>query len=95
MFIHDLEFVESCDLGIRGGAAAFATASTSTTDDAVFAGAVAVAEGDFTQANAVTGTAFFNRSNYTAGYGISYGAAFGANNSGSAVATYDLSLTVV
>ena len=103
MFINDLEFISSCDqeytkpnFGVRGGSvASYANANTSTTDDAVYASAEAAAVGDYTQANTVTGAVFIDRKFYTAGYGVGYGVAVGANRSGQYVANYASSVSVV
>lgn len=92
MFIHDLEFIDSCEQeyqangsAIRGGATAIAGVSTSATDGEVSAGAYAEASGDLSRAQTVTGATVINRGasrssdGYIAGYGTGYGVAYGVD----------------
>ena len=95
MFIHDLEFIDplsqkdrKSNFAIRGGASAFASASTSTSDGEVFAIASAEATGDYTSSVTSTGARLISQNNYRGrgyitGYSTGYGAAYGVDRYGS------------
>jgi hypothetical protein len=107
MFIHDLEFIDSCDreyprdnLAIRGGASASTLADTSTSDGSVFALASASASGDYTRTLAKTGGKLLVKSpslygGYTAGYATGYGTAYGVDRYGTAVTDQSVSTSVL
>ena len=95
MFIHDLEFFDplsqkdrKSDFAIRGGASAFATTYTSTSDGEVSAIASADATGDYSSSVTTTGAKLISRKSkrgkgYITGYGTGYGAAYGLDRYGS------------
>ena len=107
MFIHDLEFIDSCDreylrdnLAIRGGASASTIANTSTSDGAVFADALAEASGDYNRSLAKTGVKLISKSSYssggyTAGYSTGYGTAYGADKYGTLAVDQSVSTSVL
>ncbi len=108
MFIHDLEFIDSCDreyprdnLAIRGGASASTIANTSTSDGAVFADALAEASGDYNRSLAKTGVKLISKTSYPsgggyiAGYGTGYGTAYGVDRYGTAVTDRSVSTSVL
>ena len=102
MIIHDLEFINSfeeeerkSDLAIRGGASASTTASTSATDGAVFASALAVGTGNYSHAIATTGATLVNQDYYTAGYSVGYGTAYGVDLYGNVATDTSTSVSVL
>ena len=101
MFIHDLEFINSCDRRIDGGAAASAKITTSATDSIVFANAEAEADGDYNRSYTVTGATLISRGpsrsskGYTAGYSVGYALASGLDRYGSYITAKDRSRSVL
>ena len=95
MFIHDLEFIDplsqkdrNSNFAIKGGASAFASASSSTSDGEVFAIASAEATGDYTSSVTTTGAKLISQNNYRdrgyiTGYSTGYGSAYGIDRYGS------------
>ena len=95
MFIHDLEFIDplsqkdrNSNSAIKGGASAFASASSSTSDGEVFAIASAEATGDYSSSVTSTGARLISKKNYgdrgyITGYSTSYGSAYGVDRYGS------------
>ena len=101
MFIHDLEFINSCDRDISGGAAASAKITTSTTDSIVFANAEAEADGDYSRSYAVTGATLISRGasrsskGYLAGYSAGYAVASGLDRYGIYITARDNSRSIL
>lgn len=107
MFIHDLEFIDSCDreyprdnLAIMGGASASTIVNTSTSDGAVFADALAEASGDYNRSLATTGVKLISQTSYPyggyiAGYSTGYGTAYGVDRYGTAVTDQSVSTSVL